>query len=117
MGPNCMQGAYNLGNKCLTLDGAQRFNAFCEWVFSECSPAALQPAVIVTGHSFWFRTFFQVYLPHSVYHVCKHAKIANCGVVMFDLEQLQGEEGGDVEYRVAPESIVTLYKGFDEKKV
>jgi len=112
----CLEAAYNCGNKGLEQRGAHRLHAFCEWIFSECGPAALQPTVIVTGHSFWFRTFFQVYLPRTAYHDCKHAKLVNCGVVMFELEQLQSPEGEGAEYRVAPESVVTLYGGFEEKQ-
>jgi len=115
--PRCLQAAYNLGNKGLTSHGAQRLNAFCEWVFSECSPAALQPTVVVFGHSLWFKAFFQVYLPHTAYHECKHAKIVNCGVVAFDLEQLRVPDSADAEYRVRPESVVSMYGGFEEKKV
>lgn len=107
--------AFNIGNKGLGSHGAHRLEAFCEWVFSPCSPAALQPNVVVAGHSLWFRTFFQVYLPHATYHECKQAKITNCGVIMFDLECLQSE-GGRFEYRISPESVVTVYGGFEQKK-
>lgn len=85
--------------------------------------------MIVFGHSFWFRTFFQAYLPHTAAHECKVSKIVNCGAIAFDLELLRspGESVGvDVphevsdpvfEYRVVPESISTLYGGFEQKKV
>jgi len=112
----CLQAAFNKGNKSLGSHGAHRLEAFCDWVFSPCGPAALQPNVVVTGHSLWFRTFFQAYLPHSVYHECKQAKIVNCGVVAFDLELLQNPGGGPHEYRVVPESIVTIKGGFEGKK-
>lgn len=107
--------SYNTGNKGLTSHGAKRLQEFCDWVFSPCSPAALQPNVIVSGHSLWFKTFFQVYLPHTAYHECKHAKIVNCGVIMFDLECLQSECGRP-EYRIVQDSVVTLYGGFEQKK-
>ncbi|CAK0878042.1 unnamed protein product [Prorocentrum cordatum] len=112
----CLQAAYNFGNKGLAGNGGQRLEAFCEWAFSDCSPAALQPAVVVFGHSLWFRTFFQVFLPHAAYHECKHAKIVNCGVVAFELELLGGSESGRTEYRVRPGSVRTLYGGFEGSK-
>jgi len=111
-----MQAAFNSGNKGLQTNGGQRLEAFCEWVFSDCSPTALQPTVVVGGHSLWFRTFFQAYMPHAAYHECKQAKIANCGIVMFDLEQLEAPESGSVEYRVVPGSVVSLYGGFEASK-
>lgn len=113
---SCLQAAYHRGNKGLCTVGANRLEAFCEWVFSEASPAALQPNVVVVGHSLWFRTFFQAYLPHTIYHECKRAKITNCGVVMFDLELLEDPEGGPSEYRVVPESVVPVHGGFETKE-
>ncbi|CAE8584677.1 unnamed protein product [Polarella glacialis] len=110
-----LQCNFNLGNKGLSSNGGVRLQSFCEWVFSDCSPAALQPTVVVGGHSLWFQTFFQAYLPHSAYHQCKHAKLVNCGAVMFDLELLQSSDGR-LEYRVVLDSLATLYGGFEEKK-
>jgi len=99
-----MQASFNMGNKGLQMHGGQRLEAFCEWVFSDCSPAAMQPTLVVGGHSLWFRTFFQAYMPHASYHECKQQKIANCGIVMFDLEQLEAPESG------------SLYGGFEAAK-
>lgn len=112
-----LPATYHEGNKDLLAHGAQRLDSFCQWVFSDCSPAALQPTVVVGGHSLWFRTFFQAYLPHTAYHECKQNKIVNCGVVMFDLELLRPTDGsGPAEYRVAPGSVVSLRGGFEAKK-
>eukprot|EP00927_Polykrikos_kofoidii_P031952 TRINITY_DN27360_c0_g1_i1.p1 TRINITY_DN27360_c0_g1~~TRINITY_DN27360_c0_g1_i1.p1 ORF type:complete len:380 (+),score=55.15 TRINITY_DN27360_c0_g1_i1:90-1142(+) len=113
---NCLHGAYNRGNKGLCSVGASRLEMFCDWVFSEASPAALQPTVVVVGHSLWFRTFFQAYMPHTSYHVCKRAKITNCGVVVFDLELLRDPDGGHDEYRVVPESVTAVHGGFEAAK-
>jgi hypothetical protein len=96
------------------LNGGHRLQEFCEWVFSDCSPATLAPTVIVAGHSLWFRTFFQAYLPHTAYHECKSLKIVNCGVVMFELEMLE-DGGGGATYRIDADSVQSLYGGFEKK--
>lgn len=111
-----LQAAFNAGNKGLASHGAHRLEAFCDWVFSPCGPAAMQPNIIVSGHSLWFKTFFQAYMPHTSYHACKHDKIMNCGVIAFDLELIQYAAGGPVEYRIVPESVSTLYGGFEKAK-
>lgn len=114
--PGCLQAAYNSGNKSLTSNGRQRLQAFCEWVFSDCGPSTLQQTVVVTGHSLWFKTFFQAYLPHTHWHECKHAKLVNCGVVAFDLEELREADEEVAAYRVVPDSVTSLYGGFEAKK-
>mmetsp|Transcript_63626 Transcript_63626/g.138501 ORF Transcript_63626/g.138501 Transcript_63626/m.138501 type:complete len:362 (+) Transcript_63626:70-1155(+) len=111
-----LQAAFHTGSKPLNSHGAHRLEAFCAWVFSSCAPTAMQPNIVVAGHSLWFRSFFQAYLPHSSYHECKHKKIVNCGVIAFDLELLQDRGCGVAEYRVVPESIVSLHGGFEGKK-
>jgi len=113
--PRCLEPIFHAGNKGLLGNGAQRLDSFCEWIFSDCSPATLQPTLVVAGHSFWFRAFFQAYLPHSAYHQCKSAKIVNCGVVVFTIEQLKPPEGGCPEYRIVPDSVVSLFGGFETK--
>jgi len=115
-GHGCLQAAFNFGNKGLTTLGQQRLEEFCEWVFAESGPATLLPTVIVTGHSLWFRTFFQAYLPHTSSHESKHAKIVNCGVVAFDLELLEDEHGGPSEYRIVQDSILVMHGGFEAKR-
>lgn len=103
---------FNKGNKGLMCHAGHRLEEFCEWALSDVSPAALQPTVVAAGHSIWFQTFFQAYMPHAAYHECKHRKLVNCGVLAFDLELLQGLPGDPPEYRVKPESVQVIYGGF-----
>lgn len=70
--------------------------------------------VLCTGHSYWFRAFFQTYLPSKFEHVCKKKKLINGGMVGFTLYHTQVKEDDYVEdkYMIDPNSIVVLYGGF-----
>jgi hypothetical protein len=106
-----LDGSSNRGNKSLlTSNGKIRMEEFCNFVFNSdtCSSAK---AVILGGHSLWFREFFKLYLPASSCHESKTKKIVNCGVIAFDLIT-----SGENEYAVDPDSIEVVYGGFEEKK-
>jgi hypothetical protein len=102
----------NLGNKTSYFNGIKRLKAFNDWAFkrNEC-------AVIVGGHSLWFKHFFQVYLPFSSTHAAKTQKIVNTGVVSFTLQRYADPQGALLGYRVDPESIKTVYGGFMVKNM
>jgi len=54
------------GNKPLSTNGLLRMFDFCEFIFStDC----VEDYVIVGGHSIWFRSFFQMFLPFSVRNI------------------------------------------------
>ena len=73
--------------------------------------SAGREAVVAVGHSGWFRSFFDVYLPRSAAsHPARKRKIVNCGLVAFTLQR--GTVRGEIRYRIAPESVMALYGGF-----
>lgn len=95
------------GNKPLRTNGLKRMNEFCEHVFS---PTHNEDHFIVGGHSIWFRSFFQMFLPYSVQHVAKGKKIVNGGVIVFDLMRAETRQGQ--KYMVDPGTIQVVYGGF-----
>jgi len=97
------------GNKTTFFTGVKRLKSFNEWVFKRH-----EDAIIVGGHSLWFKYYFQVYLPHKTIHPAKKQKIVNSGVVAFDLHRSELTDGS-VWYRVDPDSIVVVYGGFTTK--
>eukprot|EP01041_Mallomonas_annulata_P004410 gene4410-8780_t len=99
----------NHGNKKSSFYGIKRFKAFNEWVFKRN-----EEFIIVGGHSLWFRYFFQTYLPFKLEHVSKKLKIANSGVVAFNLHRAELADGSS-RYRIDPDSIIVVYKGFSPK--
>jgi len=100
----------NFGNKSTSFYGIKRLKAFNEWAF-----ARPEEAIIVGGHSLWFRSFFQTYLPHKIHHDGKTKKITNSGVVSFELYSHKNEEDGETYYRIDPNSIRNVYGGFTTK--
>lgn len=106
----------HIGSKSLSYTGAKRLRGFNEWVFQQA-----EDTIIVGGHSLWFKYYFQMHLPKSSDHQAKRLKIANSGVVAFTLWRADGEDGvpvsvgGEVVYRIDPESIVSVYGGFTAK--
>ena len=102
-------GTANGGNKPLSSPGFKRLHEFAKW-------AADRPegTIIVGGHSLWFRSFFQLFLPPEVEHQSKKKKIVNCGVVGLTLQVLR-DYHGDVHYRIDPNSIAVVYGGFATK--
>ena len=101
--------AANAGNKSTSTPGYSRLMSFAQWA-SERPESTL----IIGGHSLWFRSFFQCFLPPTVDHVSKKRKIVNCGVVGLTLQVLR-DYHGQLHYRVDPSSIAVVYGGFDSK--
>ena len=83
----------------------QAFNA---WVFSRP-----EDTIIVGGHSLWFKSFFQTYVPHTADLESKKKKIVNSGAVSFSLHKSEhNNKDGMPMYRIDPESVSTVYGGF-----
>ncbi len=102
-------GSANAGNKTFGFRGIDRVQHFARWVADRP-----EPTIIVVGHSLWFRSFFQAFLPAESDHVSKKRKIVNCGVVGFTLEV--GRDGSGVErHRIDPGSVDVIYGGFASK--
>lgn len=95
------------GNKPLNTNGLKRMLAFCDFVFS---PSVKEEYVIAGGHSIWFRSFFQMFLPYSSTHVSKHRKVVNGGVVALELIKVNTDTGP--QYMIDPDSIHVVYGGF-----
>jgi len=102
------------GNKTLKSNGLLRMKEFCEWAFQ--SEAEY---IIVGGHSLYFKTFFNVYLPNEIDKNNRNAldaktkKIKNSGVVSFVLQS--GEHAGKTTWRIDPSSVVVVHAGFEAK--
>ena len=94
--------SYNRGNKKPANRGAERIKEFVTWIFKQ-----KEGKIVVSGHSLYFRWFFRIYLPHGLQHIAKKKKIANGGVVAFDLVQ---DSKGSVQ--ILPNSITSVYLGF-----
>jgi len=96
----------NKGNKSIKSNGLIRMEAFCDMIFDNMDA----PNVFATGHSYWFRAFFQVYLPREFEHISKKKKLVNGGVAGFTLMRKKTETG--YKYMIDKKSLVTLYGGF-----
>ena len=96
----------NTGNKTITSNGLLRMEKFCHLIFEEVDA----PNFLATGHSYWFRSFFQVYLPRSFDHVCKTKKLINGGVVGFTLYRKKTDQG--YKYMIDQSSLTVIYGGF-----
>jgi phosphohistidine phosphatase SixA len=96
----------NKGNKPLNSNGLQRMESFCWTLFEDIEASS----VLVTGHSFWFRAFFQTYLSRSFDHVSKQKKLINGGVVGFTLMRKKTDKGD--KYMIEANSLVVLCGGF-----
>ena len=66
---------HHIGNKPLSSNGGIRMSEFCKFAFSR-----KEEAIICGGHSLWFRSFFQSYLPEASTHISKK-KVVNGGTV------------------------------------
>lgn len=97
----------HIGNKPLSTHGLKRMLEFCEFLYS---PNVKEDYIIVGGHSIWFRSFFQMFLPYSVHHVSKNRKIVNGGVVTFELMKAETKRGP--KYMIDPKTIRVVYGGF-----
>jgi len=116
----------NKGNKELTSNGSVRMQAFCNMLFDtnddekkakddeENAKNLLANAdhILCTGHSYWFRAFFQTYLPSNFQHVSKTKKLVNGGLVGFTLCHTRVKSTGEDKYMIDPTSLTVLYAGF-----
>jgi broad specificity phosphatase PhoE len=107
---NVFDATENLGNKTFYFNGIKRLKAFNEWAFKRD-----EEIIIVGGHSLWFKSFFQTYLPHKSEHKAKNMKIVNSGIVGFTLHRCVDEHGTVIGYRVEESSIVNVYGGYTKK--
>ena len=96
------------GNKSLKSNGLIRLKQFCQDMFDD--EKLPKSTIIAAGHSLFYRSFFQVFLPRGVEHIGKKKKIVNGGVVMFTLREATSEK--KKEYMIDPSSIVVVYSGF-----
>jgi len=101
-----MDVSKNDGNKPISSNGLERMQSFAKLIFEDIDA----PNVVATGHSYWFRAFFQTYLPHTFDHVCKKNKLCNGGIAGFTILKKKTEQGD--QYMIDPSSIVVLYGGF-----
>ncbi|KAL3671637.1 hypothetical protein V7S43_003550 [Phytophthora oleae] len=91
------------GNKAVLGSGRDRLLTFAQWVFKQ-----QKDVVVVYGHSLWFRAFFREFFPQDVHHEAKSAKMSNCGVITFMLEE-HSRGGGEAEqYSIKTESFQHL---------
>lgn len=100
---------YHRGNKALNSNGLIRMEQFASTIFRD-SPQ--KDYILVTGHSLWFRCFFQTYLSYDVEHIAKKKKIRNGGVVSFTLNQIY--TGGKERFWIDEDSISVFYNGFGQ---
>mmetsp|Transcript_2773 Transcript_2773/g.8168 ORF Transcript_2773/g.8168 Transcript_2773/m.8168 type:complete len:186 (+) Transcript_2773:2-559(+) len=106
---HCTSARFNTGNKAVTAVGRKRMRDFAAW----CC-ARPEDTIVVVGHSLYFRTMFQMWLPKASDHVAKSKKLRNCGVVGFDFTQ--GKlANGELHYRIDPQSVSVVYLGFGGK--
>ncbi|EKX35930.1 hypothetical protein GUITHDRAFT_117957 [Guillardia theta CCMP2712] len=108
-----LDATHNRGNKGIWQDPHQRIASFADLCFSSSLSPSPPDAIVVGGHSAWFKTFFSKYLGSSTQHACTRQKLCNAGVVAFKLQR--GEIGGRVLYRVRPESIQVVHGHFGSK--
>jgi len=101
--------SYKDGFKSSHVRGDDRVRTFVSWLFSTVCD---YDTVIICGHSLWFRYFFQAYLPRDSKHVAKVNKIQNAGVIGLDFVRYEMDDG-NVRYRIEPETITAIYKGFE----
>lgn len=106
---NLIDTKYQTGNKSLDSNGLIRLNEFVTNVFD--STKLPKDVVIATGHSLFFRSFFQVFLPRQMEHISKKKKLVNGGTVMVTLREATLANGSK-EYMIDPNSIVMVYGGF-----
>lgn len=100
---------YHEGNKSLKSNGLIRLNQFCNDVFD--SKKLPKDVVIAAGHSLFYRSIFQVYLPRETEHISKKKKLVNGGTVMVTLREATMRDGTR-EYMIDPRSVVVIYGGF-----
>lgn len=93
-----LDAEFNKGNKPLFNKGKDRLGAFAEFALGRN-----EDTIIATGHSLWFKHFFDTYIPQQAPHDARTKKITNCGVVAFTLAK--GIRNDKPVYRIDPSSI------------
>ncbi len=101
-GAELFDSEINTGTKKLSQMSLERLKLFAEYVFDQN-----EATIVAAGHSLWFKSFFNVFLPQQTEHVCKKMKIRNAGVVAFDIVQ---DTKGNIQ--ILPDSITSVYLGF-----
>ena len=103
--------ALNTGNKSIKSNGLLRMDGFNSIVFDNIHASS----VVATGHSLWFKSFFQTFLPPKFEHVSKKKKLINGGAVGFTLLRTKKDlnsDNSEYVYMIDPNSLVVLYGGF-----
>ena len=110
---NYYNASENLGNKSSSFSGLKRLKCYNDWIFTRS-----EDVIITSGHSLWFKYYFQTYLSHSSTHMAKSAKIVNSGVVAFTVNKgvLDTPNGIISVYSVVEDSIMNIYGGFEQPK-
>ena len=107
---NLVDSKYHAGNKSLDSNGLLRLNEFCADVFDRNKLP--KDNIVATGHSLFFRSFFQVFLPRGMEHISKKKKLVNGGTVMVTLREVELSGSLKKEYMIDPRSITMVYGGF-----
>jgi len=105
-----LEVAGNAGQKKMFESGLKRLQRFSDWCFDSPETKGGDVTVVVSGHSLFFRTFFQAYLSRTSDHEAKKKKIINGGAVAVTLER--GVVDGSTVFRIDPASIEVIYGGF-----
>ena len=105
---NQIDMSLHTGNKPISTNGLKRMRNFCNFVFSS---SVKEQYVVVGGHSIWFRSFFQTFLPNKEDHPGKKKKVVNCGIVAFTLIKVL-RQSGQPTYMIDPKSVEVVYGGF-----
>lgn len=103
--------------------GPQRLQEFALWLFAQRKYLH----VVTVGHSHWFKSFFEAYLPEKIAEEDLPAKvrvnkIRNCGVVAFRIQKRyvaskSKRHGRHISFEIAPNSITTLQFGLYSKPI
>eukprot|EP00755_Sulcionema_specki_P015823 Sspe_Gene.9910::Locus_3330_Transcript_1_1_Confidence_1.000_Length_1318::g.9910::m.9910 len=100
--------SYNLGTKRWHERAIKRMNIFLKFAF-----ARDEKRIIVVGHSFYFRRFFQLFLDEKATDgeagLARKKKLSNCGVVRLRVQRGKKESHLVNTYRIVPESIEVLH--------
>eukprot|EP00538_Stauroneis_constricta_P011492 CAMPEP_0119557350 /NCGR_PEP_ID=MMETSP1352-20130426/9043_1 /TAXON_ID=265584 /ORGANISM="Stauroneis constricta, Strain CCMP1120" /LENGTH=367 /DNA_ID=CAMNT_0007604445 /DNA_START=140 /DNA_END=1246 /DNA_ORIENTATION=- len=105
---NQVDMSLHYGNKPVNTNGLKRMLEFCDFLFT---PSVKEKHVIVGGHSIWFRSFFQAFLPQDFDHDSKKKKVINGGIVKFDLLKASADAG--TAFMIDQNSIEVVYGGFN----
>eukprot|EP00591_Stephanopyxis_turris_P002139 CAMPEP_0195525524 /NCGR_PEP_ID=MMETSP0794_2-20130614/26000_1 /TAXON_ID=515487 /ORGANISM="Stephanopyxis turris, Strain CCMP 815" /LENGTH=365 /DNA_ID=CAMNT_0040656003 /DNA_START=22 /DNA_END=1119 /DNA_ORIENTATION=+ len=93
------------GNKPMDTNGLKRMMEFCTFAFTR-----KEEALIVGGHSIYFRSFFRTFLPANSKYIGKTKKVVNAGCVGFTLLKVITPQG--VKFMIDEKSATVIYGGF-----